>query len=777
MPIKMPESGEAENVHPENSFERMVLPDELQEINKRRLNKRLPPIEIIDECRASLSREDGNGLVGLCLSGGGVRSSTFCLGVVQVLARTKVLRLVDYLSTVSGGGYLGAYMSTQMSGGQEWNDFPLRRERKVDHANNPVVNHLRNGARYLVGDGKHLAYLRLPALALRGLFINLLAILPPIVLFVAILHIRYFKNGFDYPHYLNFNVTLVVFSLWLLWIFLFPAISTFYSIFRAAAKQNTQSGSHYWVRDGYGTSFGALLFLIAFSATIELMPYIVLQFRNLVDAFPTLRWQIASSVSLPAVLSFLMAQRGLLSNSTAVRWAVGILAAIVGPLVVALIFCVIALWCIEPENYAPGHYPETPYFVYTAALTLFVYGCLFININRNSLHQLYRDRLSEAFLQQHRGGDSPVHCDSIRLSTLNYRRPQAPFHLINTTINLFRAKPDDAQRGRRADRFTLSSLHAGSNRTGYCSIIDMEKAEPNLDLGTAMAISGAAVSPVRGTASSPLEAFTETMINARLDYWLPAPNALPLPPWLRVSVGPIYLFFQLFNFTTNFRLLHRVNLSDGGHLENLGLVELLRRRCRYIIAVDAECDPDHEFDGLTKALRYAMTDVGARIELDATPLRKLENGHCSGHALHARIIYAEADADRAIKEESGELIYIKASLTGDEAEYVRAYKKEHPAFPHETTADQFFDEEQFEAYRALGFHAALELFPNDNSDPCNIEDFAALAAWFKSVKKQLQPGPGKQTSPKFQPSLVPGNARWRSNQYPWVQIQKETKPT
>ena len=55
-------------------------------------------------------RADDAGLFGLCLSGGGIRSATFALGVLQGLLRKSLLQKVDYLSTVSGGGYIGAWL-------------------------------------------------------------------------------------------------------------------------------------------------------------------------------------------------------------------------------------------------------------------------------------------------------------------------------------------------------------------------------------------------------------------------------------------------------------------------------------------------------------------------------------------------------------------------------------------------------------------------------------------------------------------------------------------
>ena len=61
-------------------------------------------------------------------------------------------------------------------------------------------------------------------------------------------------------------------------------------------------------------------------------------------------------------------------------------------------------------------------------------------------------------------------------------------------------------------------------------------------------------------------------------------------------------------------------------------------------------------------------------------------------------------------------------MTGDEPEYVRDYRAKHPSFPHESTADQFFDETQFEAYRALGYCIGDELFAQTQS----LGPFSAL---------------------------------------------------
>jgi hypothetical protein len=141
-----------------------------------------------------------------------------------------------------------------------------------------------------------------------------------------------------------------------------------------------------------------------------------------------------------------------------------------------------------------------------------------------------------------------------------------------------------------------------------------------------------------------------------------------------------------------------VNLSDGGQIENLGVYELLRRRCRWILAVDASGDPTMSCGGLADVLRYARLDLGMTIDIDVDPLRPGSDGCSAAHWVVGRIDYGGG--------ESGRLVYLKLSMTGDEPESVREYRSRYPAFPQQSSANQFFTEDQFEAYRALGDHIA-----------------------------------------------------------------------
>jgi hypothetical protein len=182
-----------------------------------------------------------------------------------------------------------------------------------------------------------------------------------------------------------------------------------------------------------------------------------------------------------------------------------------------------------------------------------------------------------------------------------------------------------------------------------------------------------------------------------------------------------------------------INLSDGGHIENLATIELLRRRCRLIVIGDGECDPEMHFVGLATLLRTARIDLGIHIDINLDELR-LNAERCSAaHLVVGRIVYPG-------EKECGYLLYLKSSCTGDEDEVVGEYRHRSPTFPHETTADQFFTEGQFEAYRALGQHigecAIAAIAPSRASSSATIyAEFAEglEALWMRKHEEQLVP--------------------------------------
>jgi hypothetical protein len=497
----------------------------------------LGPAATADETRSAL------GFVGLALSGGGIRSATFCLGVLQCLQRHGILRDVDYLSTVSGGGYLGAFLSTRLWAGAK----------------------------------------------------------------------------------------------------------------KAAGR----------------------------SSSAPPLPY-------------------------DKVLDQLLVQAdGRTGDSRAVRWLRN-----------------------NSKYLLSRNWKERRQTVMQYAKGLLPWG--------PSLHSFYRDRLSRAYINDGSSDGQPAPC----LSELAATASGAPFHLVNAAVNL-PASADIELRGRRSDFFLLSPLWTGSVVTGYCRTEDLEaalkKRGENCDLSTAMAISGAAVSPHMGTRNLGAVARTALVAaNVRLSHWLPNPSkvAAGKPPGRFSVMGSRWREARgTFDEDDDF-----VNLSDGGHVENLGVYELLRRRCKLIIAVDGECDPLRGSGALIKATRLAAIDLGVRIELDLAEVRLDESvsepGLSQGHWAFGTIDYGPSASGAG--RELGYIVYVKSLLTGNEPDYVKQYQRRHPAFPHQTTADQFFDEEQFEAYRALGEHAAGDLFGEDlvTAAELRAEPFRARR-WLESLVREL----------------------------------------
>jgi hypothetical protein len=253
----------------------------------------------------------------------------------------------------------------------------------------------------------------------------------------------------------------------------------------------------------------------------------------------------------------------------------------------------------------------------------------------------------------------------------------------------------------------------------------------NVRLGTAVSVSGAAASPNAGYHSSPLVTILMTVLNARLGLWFgnPARDA-----WRRSGPGfALYLVDELFGRTTSKGKY--VYLSDGGHFENLGVYELIRRRCRHIVLCDAGADPELSFWDLGSLVRKCREDFGVRIEIDVRPLLKKDGtSHAKWHCAVGRIHYQNVDEGA----NPGTLFYVKPSLTGDEPSDVRNYVVDHPSFPHESTADQFFSESQFESYRVLGEHIAMTVFSEVVQD-AGLRTRAA--SFFSRLRRRWFPPP------------------------------------
>lgn len=360
-----------------------------------------------------------------------------------------------------------------------------------------------------------------------------------------------------------------------------------------------------------------------------------------------------------------------------------------------------------------------------------------VDVNKFSLYMMYRLRLVRAYFGASTQGRSPhpftgfdPDDDRALASFMMQTAPgggpstqlQRPFHLINAAVNMVGGK-ELAWQTRKAGNFCFSPAFCGfelppmvddaarqraprgafrrtfdyASRTGY-----FKDDDAGVKLGMAVAVSGAAASSNMGYHSSPPLSFLMTLFNLRLGRW--SPNPVREKAWKKASpsFGMFSILSELLGLTdTKADFLY---LSDGGHFENLGIYELVRRRCRLVVVIDASCDRQQTFDDLGNAVRKCLTDFNVPIELDAGRIKSLSATTPQGVSYATGVIkYSQSDGETA---PDGVLLYIKPVMIGGENADVLNYSKMHAEFPHESTADQWFDENQFESYRILGYRAA-----------------------------------------------------------------------
>jgi hypothetical protein len=658
------------------------------------------------------------GVAGLAISGGGIRSATFAMGVLQGLANHDLLKSIDWISTVSGGGYIGSCLSSVLNDSNHSptrEEFPLKAQPGDEP---PSVQHIRQNAKYL-DDGKAINIGVMPALVLRGILLNLIVV-APVIIACAILTtlVRYHQGLFVFSTLLDalvrawtpYWLTLRAVAVFVGWCLLYPFVFRTYRRLKPSQKD----------RERYEQTFLYGLLLVAGIFLVESLPRLIGFYHAYVLAKGKQWLAILSTAGgMLSTISAILSMGRVLKYLSG--WAVKVLILIVGvcgPTVILISYFELSDHLIYDHEINPS------LLIYSAILMLALYlFSRWIDVNSTSLHSFYRDRLSGTFLFCLDKG-YVVSNDALKLSELN--KGTAPYHLINVTLNL-PASRSVSLHGRGSDFFVLSKHFCGSPSTGYIETAKLEDRDPHLDLGTAFAVSAAAAAPNMGKITIKPLVLLMTILNIRLGYWLPNPAVLRAGSILQRTLsgaGPTYLLREMFGKIDED--LAFVNLSDGGHLENLGVYELLRRRCKYLIVVDGEADPEMTFPGLAAVMRYARIDKGIDIQIDLSDLRKDAAGCSASHCALGTIDYG--------KGEFGYLLYIKSSFSGDENEYVRQYKATHPSFPHQSTADQFFDEAQFEAYRSLGHHAFESLFATGET-----KEKAFINDWFEDLTRTCRP--------------------------------------
>ena len=348
------------------------------------------------------------------------------------------------------------------------------------------------------------------------------------------------------------------------------------------------------------------------------------------------------------------------------------------------------------------------------------------DINSTSMHAFYRDRLAAAYGVVRRSGPRGPRVQdlpSARLSML--RRPGQPTLVICAAANC--TASGDLPPGRGSVSFTFTPEDVGLSRgmahSDRAPTVGYEDAS-RLTLFDAVAVSGAAVSPVMGKMTRPALRILLAAADVRLGVWLPSPGQVreksqragPRPGeppgfWRRAgsalrrrwrqpdlrhlwaeAVGSLHL---------DARWLY---VTDGGHYENLGMVEALRRRPDHLIVVDAAGEPPGRFSILGQAIALARSELRVQVTIDPAP--DLTPDPASGMCENAYATGTFRYPEEGTAAGPHHLVYLKLAVPKGAPLDVIAYRQGHPAFPTDSTLQQLYDDQEFEAYRELGYHCA-----------------------------------------------------------------------
>lgn len=733
--------------------------------------------ETIRKWRDITGRKQRSYHTGITLSGGGIRSATFSIGILQALASKDFLKTFDYMSTVSGGGYAGTSLlwwlgdkhgkPPQRGGagdafGLGPDDFPygtrdpapgnpdkIQQDAGDDDA--PILAHLRRHGRYLVPGGG-ISYASGVAIVLRAILLNLLVWIPISAVFMACLFgLGQMMNGQSWlPDLLcttvaestsgsgagsvplNLCAYAPIFLILLLaagiLLAVFVIASLIYALYSIAdtrdqdgSRETSTSGKYVWRRlfEKWG---GRTLTWSAVLIVCGSLPYVHAWLHGSEIA------AIGGAISI--VVSSITALMG--HVRTANRAGGGGMAILI-PLASAVFVYSVGLLGYSAAFSLSGLGPPQGTGVDNWFIGLFwisfivaLLTSIVTNVNYISLHRFYRDRLMEAFLPDWSTVDigkntklearPATNADSYKLhQAWSAEKSKGPFPIINTNVILVNSE-NRKWRNWGGDSFVLTPQMCGSDATRWSRTSKFTAGQ--LTLPSAMAISGAAVHPNAGPGGDGLTrnrvvAIVMTLLNFRLGYWVRRPGASNrlLTNWPNHILPSFFYSMTRRGFQEPSEFLE---LSDGGHFDNLGLYELLRRKCRFIIVCDGEADSETAYTSFVTVIRRAEDSFKVRFSFKEQfgPERLVPRERQGTYPSGAKF----ADAGHFVAQvhypdgQSGVLIYMKTTLIEGLSMKALSYAGANPAFPDQTTADQFFDEEQFEAYRELGYKIASKMY-------------------------------------------------------------------
>lgn len=625
-------------------------------------------------------------VVGLALSGGGIRSASFNLGVLQALQRKGLITRIDYLSSVSGGGYIASCLSwlrTQFpfTTTQEIGTLPLA------SGHGSVLDWLRAHGSYLIS-GRGFSGWALAGSILAGTLLNLIVLLPLFLVLMGAASLDWFALAWPESLHLPGAGAIPAHDGFMLMALAGVAAWTLYLLAMLVFALSTvlpplrRLTADFFFR----RLFGRLLAVGVIGVVAGLLPV----FAG-IEEMAVLYLRADGTREITRHLSYLLPMLG----GAGAMWR----ANKSGGGTVAIIGLALLLYSFFVLLYHLANHTEllsSSLFYGWCGLSLLL--ALVVDINAISMHSYYRGRLAEAYMPVVKtNAEKPMgrHPLQFRLTELT-PHSGSPFHLINTTLNTTSSKHEKL-RSRNGENMVLSPLYCGSTSTGYRRTDDYLNG--GMTLSTAFSVSGAAVDPdMYATKARPIS-FLMSLLNVRLGIWTlnprKPPGKLRFPAWYQLILREM-LGVGLAETQTH------IHLADGGHFENLGVYELLRRRCRYIIVSDAGADPDCTLADLGKAVQRARADFGAQVDICADRFYSERSESLRQHVhVLGRIRYADGS--------EGELLYLKAMLRDQLSADIYGYWRVNPAFPNQSTADQFYDEQQFDAYRELGLQLMSEI--------------------------------------------------------------------
>jgi hypothetical protein len=704
-----------------------------------------------------------NNLYGVALSGGGMRSAIYGLGVLQSLARGEMLRDADYVSTVSGGGYLGSSLSALWSPsedppplssplGVQPDNYPYQfpgpagaeSTGSVIHGlETPALRHVRENAKMLAHSPGLFDLETWTGLARYTVKTALLWALVPTALVTLIFLATMYIPEARWDRFSPFEDRLGREAIpW--WILLTPVwlLAAFFPISILPRQDRIRQRWLIWRTVNWIRRVNLLLMWSAAGALLMVVGVWAFHEALIQDS----GWQ---DKGLERALAAFGVVGGLLAMISSRIVAVGrgrllkiasFALTISGYVLIALALVTWyhVLWTtIYPssenlEIAAGTGWDKWQLFWYLligstvpVALSVTRIGPWFLNWS--SLSNLYMRRIRRTWIigSARDEGDHPADGwssvamrDGLRVSDLDGSRKNSPYQLITTALNMpGSTRPELLDR--KADGFVISKHTVGSAVTGWRDTA--ESPLRKMTLAQATAISGAAVSPNMGRNTMPALSPILTLFNIRLGQWIKNPRQrTPLQSALMAPTRLTYFWKELFGIASaNDPWIY---LSDGGHFENSGLYELFRRRCRYIVAVDGggeDPDGDLHFSTLGVALRRARVDMGVEVDIDLSRLERIQDSRDGVDYVQSQVAVgtirypAGRSHGTGIGDDpnTGIIVYVKSGLvrgqlTPDIMEYVRGV---NPKFPHDSTSDQQFDQPQFESYRQLGYLAGSEV--------------------------------------------------------------------